>query len=332
MAALAGLVLQALPSTKRGIDMRTTSWVLLGLLLAAIFYARAGSESNGFDLTDALIPADQIHLGGPPRDGIPSIDKPVFVAAGMADFLSENDRVLGLNHNGEVRAYPIAILNWHEVVNDRIGGDSVAVTYCPLCGTGVAFDAADGAGTRTFGVSGLLYNSDVLLYDRETESLWSQLMMQAVSGPQRGASLAALPLQHTSWRAWRAQHPDTKVLSTDTGFARDYSRSPYDGYASSARLYFSVQAQSRRYHPKEQVLGVEIDGQHKAYPFTELDRVGVKTVDDMLAGKPVRIVFDARNRSAKALDRDGRPLPAVTSFWFAWYAFHPDGDVFVAPR
>lgn len=310
--------------------MRKTTWVLAAILVAVIVYAYAGSESNGFDLADSLIPAEQIHLGGPPRDGIPSIDRPVFVDAGEAHFLANEDRVLGVEIAGEARAYPIAILNWHEIVNDRFVDQHVAVTYCPLCGTGIAFDAGDTDRPRTFGVSGLLYNSDVLLYDRETESLWSQIMMQAISGPQKGERLQALPLQHTSWQAWREQHPQTRVLSTDTGFARDYSKDPYEGYARSTGLYFSVSAESRRYHPKEQVLGVTVDGQTKAYPFTELARSDSPMIDDEVAGQPVRIQFDAVHRSARAYDDAGELLPAVTSFWFAWYAFHPEGDVFQA--
>ena len=303
---------------------------ILAVLLVVLFNVAARDTDNGFDLSDTLIPSDEIHLGGPPRDGIPSIDEPRFVTTGEAHFLRDDDRILGIVHNGQARAYPIAILNWHEVVNDRIGASPVAITYCPLCGTGVAFAAGTATAPRSFGVSGLLYNSDVLLYDRETESLWSQLMMQAVSGPLKGERLTPLPISHTSWQAWRSKHPDTRVLSTDTGYARDYRRNPYAGYAGSDELYFPVAARSRRYHPKEQVLGIEIDGQFKAYPFTELDRTGQNAIDDSLAGQPLRIEFDAANRSAVAYDAHGRQLPGVTSFWFAWHAFHPDTGVFRA--
>lgn len=311
--------------------IRPTTLFLSTLLVALVFYAQASFESNGFDLEDSLVPIEKIEPGGPPRDGIPAIDKPVFVKAEAADFLHDHDRVLGLVHQGEARAYPIRIMDHHEVVNDRITGDAIAVTYCPLCGTGVAFDAG-GERHRTFGVSGLLYNSDVLLYDRETESLWSQLMMQAISGPEKGTHLQPLPLQHTSWQAWRSQHPDTKVLSTDTGHARDYRSSPYQGYADSENLLFPVSARSRRYHPKEQVLGVEIGGQYKAYPFVELARNSSPELRDDVGGTPVRILFDREQRSAMALDAEGRVLPAVTGFWFAWYAFHPEGEVFSAAR
>lgn len=303
---------------------------LLLALLAILAATAAGPGNNGFDLSDSLIPADEIHLGGPARDGIPAIDRPRFVNPAQADFLADKDRVLALMHNGEAKAYPIAILNWHEVVNDTIGGIPVAVTYCPLCGTGVAFVAQRGDQRHTFGVSGLLYNSDVLLYDRETESLWSQLLMQAISGPANGETLTPLSLSHTNWQAWREEHPDTLVLSTDTGFDRDYRHDPYAGYDSDSGLYFPVTRQSRRYHPKERVLGVEIDGRFKAYPYSELAHLGQAEFADHFADRDLRIQFDRASESARAYDDDGRQLPAVSSFWFAWFAFHPDTEVFTA--
>jgi hypothetical protein len=302
-----------------------------GMLVAASLAAKGALELHGFDVSTSLVPADEIMLGGPPRDGIPAIDRPVFVGAGEADFLSDNDRVLGLFHKGEARAYPLKIMDWHEVVNDRVGGDAIAVTYCPLCLTGIAFDAGSDV-SRTFGVSGLLYNSNVLLYDRETESLWSQLKMQAISGPEKGRSLEPVPLQHTSWAAWQEQYPDTQVLSLDTGFRRDYDRNPYTGYATNESVYFPVSATSARYHPKEQVLGLSIDGRVKAYPFTELAQVGSKTIEDLFGDQPIRISFDADRRSAVARDENGNELPGVTSYWFAWYAFHPDTEVFTVPE
>ena len=175
---------------------------------------RASDETNGFDVSDALIPITEIRHGGPGRDGIPAIDKPMFIAADKAKFLSPTDRILGLHYANRTRAYPIRIMNWHEIVNDRIGGDAVLITYCPLCGTGMAFRIPDGG---TFGVSGLLYNSDMLLYDRASESLWSQLMGRAVTGPMKGERLQLIPLEHTTWSDWRTRHSDTLVLSRDTG-------------------------------------------------------------------------------------------------------------------
>ena len=301
------------------------------LLTLTLLAATALAQTNGFDLRNALVPVDEIHAGGPVRDGVPSIDEPKFVAARDADFLRGGDDVLGIVRNGVARAYPIRIMNWHEIVNDDIGGERIAVTYCPLCGTGIAFASESGGRPLSFGVSGLLYNSDMLLYDRETQSLWSQIKKQAIAGPLAGRKLDALPLTHTTWSAWLRDQPDTRVLSTDTGFRRDYARSPYGSYETERGLYFPVANTSRRYHPKERVLGVEVDGRYKAYPFAELSKTDGE-VQDRIGGQPVTVRFDRLNESARAFDAQGNQLPAMTGFWFAWYTFHPSTAVFRAPR
>lgn len=208
--------------------LHATAALIAGLTMALSAQAQT---MNGFDVSETLVPAEQIHHGGPPKDGIPAIDRPRFVAASRAGFLEPDDAVLGIMHRGDARAYPVRILNWHEVVNDRIAGQPVAVTYCPLCGSGVAFVAEHGGTVLNFGVSGLLYNSDVLLYDRATQSLWSQLMGRAISGSMKGAVLTALPLAHTTWAHWRTMHPSSRVLTPDTGYVRNYDRDPYAGYA-----------------------------------------------------------------------------------------------------
>ncbi len=303
---------------------------LISFLFAAALLTGAppALAANGFDLSDALVPRTLIEPGGPPRDGIPAIDSPRFVPAAEVDFLRPEDRVLGLTAFGETRAYPVSILVWHEVVNDWIHDLPLVVTYCPLCGTGLAFLAEDVTGPLTFGVSGLLYNSDLVLFDRETESLWSQLLGQAIAGPLRGTRLAVLPLTHTTWEAWREAHPGSLVLSTDTGYERDYGGDPYADYAQGSGLLASVRARSQRYHPKERVLGVTLGGIHKAYPFVELARAGASLIPDRLAGSEILVRFDPRDQSARAFGSDGVQLPAVTAYWFAWYAFHPDTAVF----
>ncbi|MBI3606921.1 MAG: DUF3179 domain-containing protein [Nitrospirae bacterium] len=282
---------------------------------------------NGFDLTKRSIALDQIVAGGPPRDGIPALTDPTFVPASSAAFLQDDDRVIGLQLNGPARAYPIKILNWHEVVNDRVGGAPVVVTYCPLCGTGMVFDALIHDRRALFGVSGLLSQSDVLLYDRDTESLWSQLRQEAVTGARIGTRLTLLPALHTTWGAWRTEHPETLVLSTDTGHARDYQTDPYRGYASTPRLFFDVAARDSRLHPKEWVLGVERGGQTKAYPFSVLETRDAP-VCDRLGDQPIVVHFDPKTRTARATDPNGRPIPSVAASWFAWYAFHPDTAIY----
>ena len=301
--------------------------------LAMLASVIAAQTLNGFDLKDSLVPPDQLLHGGPGRDGIPAIDAPKFVLASAAS-LAATDRVLGLARQGVVKAYPVRILNWHEIVNDRFGDEPIAVTYCPLCGTGIAYVARAKGRATTFGVSGLLYNSDLLLYDRSTQSLWSQITAEAVSGPLKGEKLTPVALTHTTWADWRTRHPDTLVLSVDTGFNRDYSRDPYAGYASSARIMFPTINTSNRFPPKEPVLGVELNGARKAYAFSELAKALGNhprgTIDDRLGGSALSIRFDRENRTAQAFDSSGRELPAYVAFWFAWSAFYPTAEIFVA--
>ena len=283
----------------------------------------------GFDTSRHSIPVDDIYDGGPGKDGIPAILHPKFIPAGEAAFLKKHDRILGIIQSGQAKAYPIKILNWHEIVNDRIGGTSVVVTYCPLCGTGMVFDTKVDGRKLTFGVSGLLYQSDMLLYDHQTESLWSQIKSEAVTGSLTGARLKLRPSTHTNWESWKARYPKTLVLSDDTGYRRDYDRDPYQGYETSKRLMFGVNAMNKKYHPKEKVIGIKSGKVVKAYPFSELGKVE-SPVKDVLGKTPIRVFYDRKTRTAVIRDENGRQMPSVVGFWFAWYTFHPETRVFSA--
>jgi hypothetical protein len=299
------------------------------LLLGVMVSSPGGAESvkNGFQILDPLVPEESILHGGPQRDGIPAILEPRFVMPADAHFLDRDDRVLGLSLNGVSRAYPIKIMNYHEVVNDDVGGDPVVISFCPLCGTGIAFHRSIDGEARTFGVSGLLYNSDVLMYDHQTESLWSQIAAMAISGESKGARLQRIALLHTSWGYWRQRHPRTQVLSIATGYNRNYYRDPYAGYASSDRTFLPVAHSDDRLSAKEVVLGLEVDGRFKAYPFSELPS-DENTIEDQHAGRELLIEYDLRSMSARVIDSAGVEIPTFTAFWFAWAAFHPDTDVF----
>jgi hypothetical protein len=286
---------------------------------------------NGFDLgDDALIPVADIHSGGPGRDGIPSIDKPRFVAATSTGEVRPDDPILGLEMAGVAKAYPIAVMNWHEIVNDRFDSRPVVVTYCPLCGSGVAYTARVSGMELTFGVSGLLYNSDVLLYDRQTDSLWSQMLSKAISGPMKGTRLTMLPLTHTTWSHWLEGHPDSLLLSRKSGFKRNYDKDPYAGYEDEKGVWFPVQKKDPRFHPKERVVGLELDGRFKAYPLSELSQTKGE-VNDRFAGQVLSVEFDPGSQSASIRRADGKVIPTINSFWFAWYAFHPETEVYRAP-
>ncbi|MEY8251044.1 MAG: DUF3179 domain-containing protein [Colwellia sp.] len=304
------------------------------LLSFSLLSERLPSSDNGFDLSDTSISREQFLQGGPPRDGIPALTEPSFVSAKHATFLSPKSRVIGVSLNAKSKAYPIAILNYHEIVNDELGGMHLTITFCPLCGTGIAYNAKVGNDILEFGVSGLLYNSDVLLYDRLTESLWSQMLSKAVSGPMKGKQLNRVPAQHTTWQSWQHKHPDTQVLSLSTGHRRNYQKNPYGGYDESNTVYFPVTNSDPRYHNKEVVLTLEINGHIKAYPFVELARFkkikGVNHLQDIVAGQEIIVEFELESRSGRIMNVKGVEIPSFQAFWFAWIAFHPNSEVFTA--
>lgn len=291
--------------------------------------ARSGDQSsllNGFDVSDASVPPEEILRGGPPRDGIPSIDNPIFIAPDDAVFLKPDDTVLSYGRGDDVRAYPFRILVWHEVVNDNVGDKPVAVTYCPLCGTAMVFSRETNGETLTFGVSGLLHHSDVLLYDRETESLWTQIGTEAISGPKRGEELKWLPSRQMKWAAWQEAHPAGKVLSTDTGHARDYARSSYGAYAESPGTMFPVPTHRDELALKAWVIGVQIAGEAAAYPVERLP--SGEWVQDEMGGDEIRIRYDDEAQTAEVKRAENEEeLPHVFSYWFAWQAFYPETSV-----
>ncbi len=307
----------------------------IALALVALFGAALASAAatgppvkNGFVLDPTEIAVEEILAGGPPRDGVPALDHPAYVAADAAPW-PDDAMVIGVVSGGASRAYPIAILDWHELVNDSLGGRPILVSYCPLCGTGIVFDRRLGDAARTFGVSGLLYRSDLLLYDRETESLWSQISSQAVTGASRGQRLTLVRSRMQRWRTWRELHPDTTVLTRATGHRRNYGRSPYGDYATSSRLMFPV-AVDRRYHPKTLTLGLRVPGvAARAYPSVELIRSGGR-VEESFQGHRVQVSFDAVEKSFEV--SAPQEVEVVEGFWFAWAAFHPETSVFVSPE
>lgn len=316
---------------------------LLTLLLCTLSFRVWSDSFNGFDVSRASIDISLIKRGGPPRDGIPALTRPTFISAEQADYLSPKDRVIGISFDGVAKAYPIKILNWHEIVNDQIssrqqGSDknrSVAVTYCPLCGTGMVFDTSNfdtnnGAG-RQLGVSGLLYNSDVLLYDKESESLWSQIMQEAIAGPAVGQKLALLPSTHTTWQQWREKHPSTRVLSRQTGFNRRYNHDPYANYARTPGVMFPVSQQNNALAVKSWVLGLNINQQQRAYPFETLAGLENGTLIDTLGNETINIHFDKSSQSATVFNSSGEQIPAISAYWFAWFAFFPKTEIYQQP-
>ncbi len=300
---------------------------LTALILSLLVVSTVeGGVKNGFDLDGSLVPEDEIFGGGPPRDGIAAINKPVFIQSTDAS-LAANEAVIGVHLSGISKAYPIRILNRHEVVNDFFGSAGVVVSFCPLCGSGVVFLVPQGKKVSTFGVSGLLYNSDVLLYDRQTESLWSQLMLKAISGQRRGEELTLLAATHTSWAEWQKRYPDSLLLSEASVPHVSYAYDPYASYKNSDQLWFPVKQKSNAYKAKERVLGLSINGVDKAYPYSELAK-STSEFEDTVGGQKILIVWSDAGKSAYVLDMEGRQLATVTAYWFAWYGFHPQTQIY----
>jgi hypothetical protein len=239
--------------------------------------------------------------GALPPDGIPAIDDPQFERVEAADsWLSDSSPVMIFKHEGDVRAYPLAILMWHEIVNDVVGGKPVAITFCPLCNSTITFDRTLADGTVVdFGTSGNLRNSDLVMYDRQTQSWWQQITGEAIVGELTGTQLKFLPSQIVAWGDLKQNYDETKVLSRETGYRRDYGLNPYRGYDEpDTYTMFPVSRTDDRLPPKARVAAVEIDTSAIAYPFFELEQVQV--VNDEVAGTPIVVFW--KEGAVSALD------------------------------
>ncbi|MGH2952741.1 MAG: DUF3179 domain-containing protein [Solirubrobacterales bacterium] len=298
------------------------SWTLIAAALAAVVMAGCGGaddeppEAGRDAVAEAEIPFDtsdwrtdfsehSVRLdeflgGGPPKDGIPSIDEPKLVSVADADeFLAPREPVAVVELDGAVRAYPIQILTWHEIVNHEIAGDPVAVTYCPLCNSTVAFRREVEGQAVEFGTTGMLRNSDLVMYDRRTESWWQQITAEAVVGELTGTKLDVLPSQILSWRQVQRLHPEAEVLSRDTGFDREYGSNPYPAYdrdPDSAPFLFEGEP-DRSLPPKERVAAIQAGGRSAVvYPFSRL--ADDTPVNDELDGRPIVVLYDPDVASA----------------------------------
>ncbi len=298
------------------------SWSAVILLLGGTVPVYAAKKKLGFDLSNASIPTRKIVRGTPSRDGIPSIDSPQFVPIHEVDFLKPDDKVISIERDGFVRAYPIRILNHHEIVNDSIGDDHFVVTYCPLCGTAMVFNREMDGRIFQFGVSGLLYQSDVLLYDRQTGSLWSQLGMEAVSGAYVGKELEWLSSEVITWESWSYEYPEGEVLSKETGYSRPYSRNPYAEYENMTGTMFSVPRYRKELKSKEWVLGILMEEAQVAFQLSKL--LPGRTVETF-AGKTIEVEYNPETGFARAREKETKKeLISVQSYWFAWQAFYPE--------
>ena len=322
----------------------------------------ADSDPDSPPLADRELPlpddtatlADSIVSGGVSQDGIPSIDDPQFLEAEEADALEAGEPVFGVEIEGGARAYPQHVLVWHEIVNDEVGGEPVAVTYCPLTGTVQGF----ARGETEFGVSGSLLNSNLVMYDRGSESYWPQMLATAIRGELEGEVLREFPVTWTSWERWREAHPDTTVLSDNTGYARDYEDDPYgsydppEGHYADDSLPFAPYSSVDEdwFHLKDVVLGARSEDGSVAVEKESLAEAG--RLDGSVGDVPYVAVYDPdletgyvyRNPEGEDVEYDDGtvtvggdshepddlPFEGVLrydAFWFAWAGYYPDTEV-----
>jgi hypothetical protein len=288
---------------------RNLSFRLL-LAPASLFLAQACSDDSAtFDpgSSDIVCSISQSELlsGGPGKDGIPALTNPTFVRAGEGgtDYLRDEDRVVGIIVDSEPLALPLNIFWWHEIVNLDEQGPAMSITHCPLTGSTLAFDRSKVGGAE-FGVSGLLYRNNLVMYDRTTsgESLWPQMLRGARCGPSDGTNLDMVPVIEMTWVGWRTLHPDTRVISGGTGFGRDYTAYPYGNYDNpdNSSLLFPGKIDDRR-PPKERVLGIPLGSGGVAFPFGVLDELGVvAAVSTGILGEPLVVLWDGNRQAAMA--------------------------------
>lgn len=257
---------------------------------------------------------EEIVWGGVEVDGIPALVEAAMIPAGQADYLTPDEPVFGVAIGGDARAYPLRILDWHEMANDTVGGVPVALAYCTLCGAGILFDRRAPGRDKPFefGSSGLLYRSNKLMYDRETDSLWNQFTGRPVVGKLAGSGieLRQLPVTIASWRKWRERHPGTKVLAPDTGHIRDYSPgAAYGRYFASPKLMFPAGLADGRLDAKEQVFGVRVPAGAKAWPLEAFRQTPV--INDRVGAVDVLVIGDAAERTGRAYRRHGGEFQAT---------------------
>jgi hypothetical protein len=343
--------------------MHSLNRLVLGLSLSASLVGAALADAP--PLLDApLLPHapslywEESLSGGPPKDGIPSIDDPDWWTAHEANgFLRPDDRVVGVFLNGEARAYPQRILVWHEIVNDTIGENAVSITYCPLTGTALGFHRGDNA----FGVSGRLVNSNLIMYDRATDTYWPQILAAGIRGPHAGAGLHQLRVIWTTWERWQARHADTRVLSDNTGYIRNYRRDPYGSYTPLSGYYvpdsfpiFPVMHRDERYPAKQELFGFRTADGAVAVELAHLrenrvlvhkgDRERFLLIHDpgletawVYRGEPENIPDpDAIRFGPKGPEHPVltglQPVHGFEAMWFAWSAFYPDTVVLDGSR
>ena len=298
-----------------------TAFALAAVVLLAAIAAPARAQmppTGEFPKTDfekRIVDLSEFMSGGPPRDGIPAVDEPRYTSTeDAAQWLDPDEPVIAAEIDGEARAYPLQILIWHEIANDSLGGTPIAVTFCPLCNSAIVFDRRLDGEVLDFGTTGRLRLSDLVMYDRQTETWWQQLTGTGLIGEHAGRELVRLPAAIVSWHDFRAAFPDATVLSRATGHSRPYGSNPYAGYDSSTQPFLLQSTPDPRLPAMERVLHVAAGGTERIYPFGAFTHEPV--INDEVGGEPVVVM--SRSGTLSALDEtriaDSRRIPSSAAY------------------
>ncbi len=308
--------------------MKTTLIMVLvlfsGLALAQDKKPKTSLLTDFFKITQdsqSDYPIKDIHQGCPAVDCIPSIDNPTFVMANKVDFINDDDLIMAVTIGKHTRVYPTITLQQHEIVNDQIGDIPFAVTYCPLCGTGVVFSRKVKGEVVEFGVSGVLHGSDLVMYDRKNKNLWQQLTGKSFAGPDRGYQLESIPVVMTDWKTWKKAHPTSEVLSN----SKDKIKDNYAKYRGSEKVMFGG-VNDPRLNPKRVVYGLKVNGQAIAIDF---DMIKQKKHFELKTANTVLRIRQFDDGRITIRDKaDNKSYEIHRSYWFAWYTFNPNTLLF----
>jgi len=270
--------------------MRNKYKISLSALLIFIILGCNDSVNTSTQFSEEwLIPQNEVLDGGPGRDGIPALSNPVFVDNSSISFMEDNDLIIGVEFNGEVRGYPHPILDWHEIINDEMGENYFSITYCPLTGSAINYNRNLDGEVTTFGVSGLLYNTNLIPYDRATNSNWSQMKLLCANGKQIGKTPELFNSFETSWKTWKKIFPEAKVVAENTGYARNYGRYPYGDYKTNDDLIFPVSNENNALPKKERIHGIISETKTVSFRFSSFGN-SVTAITKNIDGKEIIIV------------------------------------------
>ena len=326
----------------RALMWRLTVSLIAGGVMVTLFAGAASANPDRWraegwqtDFTQATVDLGEVLDGGPRRDGIPPIDNPTFVPVSEVDHLDPLDPVMRFTHKGETRAYPLRVMTFHEIVNDVVGGEPVAVTYCPLCNAAIVFDRALDGEILDFGTTGKLRNSDLVMYDRQTDSWWQQFSGEAIAGSFAGTELTMLPSQLISFERFAAAHPDALVLEDPGSFFRPYGMNPYPGYDTLARPFLYRGPFPDGIAPLQRVVMVR-DGETMFAVSTEklatdgrFEQGGVELVFEpgQASALDSETIAEGRDVGNITVTKDGAPVIHDVTFAFVVHAFEPDLEI-----